>query len=849
MEGLRRLVERLAAASGVALRLGDLSFFRYTPGVWHAVLNESLARCERREVAWRTPGEALRALEAACKVHSQPAEAPSSAQQPQQAHAPAPTTSPRRRRSPPLSAAAQWQALKQEATATTLHVKYVPQDADAAEVAAFFSRYGPLRYVVCPQPSSQRSGGRVLWRYASVTFEDRQCANTALAAANGLQLRDNPRDPRTMSIGWSLKAFMPDPGLSADALWVAPAPGSTCAAGGSGDDRARSRSRSRERSRSRSRSRSRMRDRRSGDALPPPPVRLASPGRLPALASTLPAGLSIPPFALRPMPTPAAAAADRTLLPAMMAELREHGWVHPERVQEHTLQRLVQWRRAGAPALALHQYMAEVTRPGAQLPTTDAEWNGGLHKTLRDVSRTHFNATPGHLSAAAAVVAAEVPCLAVPGRLLLPIGVKVPPFALEPRPTAADAGPAMLTRFLSELGANGWLGAGRITLQAVDVVRQWPVPGDAAVGLFDFMQELLFYSLRWMQEIPDKWGGAIFNAARLAGQRRELDEQQGNAKSRSRSHSRDRRGRSRSRSRERSRRSDEAPPHRRDERRRRRSRSRSRSRSRGRDRRRHDYRDRRRAATSPRRDRDRGQGAPPASHQPDASHVMSQAALPQPVPQPLLLPQPVHAAPPPSLPLAMSLPTAMAATSSAAPMVMPQVQYRSFITCSLFAVAAAPIAVVGTPLSGDPALPRPLALEQHWLASQVESLGAHLPPSRRSVVAMEGEDAASATALREFAAQLAAPMAQPGGEAWAAGVFSSDGAAHFFLPPSEAALRMILAARPGMPPPPLTAAGITVSLLLTDAAVAAAESTRTAILAALQASASLASATAQQPHA
>ena len=226
---------------------------------------------------------------------------------------------------------------------------------------------------------------------------------------------------------------------------------------------------------------------------------------------------------------------------------------------------------------------------------------------------------------------------------------------------------------------------------------------------------------------------------------------------------------------------------------------------------------------------------------------MPQAALP--LPQPLPQPQPIPALPSPSLPLAMSLPTATA-TSFAVPMVMPQVQYRSFMTFKAFAVTAAPFAVVGTPVSGDPALPRPLALELHWPASQVEALGAHLSPSRRSVVAMEGEDAASAATLRALATQLAAPMTQPGGEAWAAGVFSSDGAAHFFLPPSEAALRLIFAARPGAPPPPLTAAGITVSLLLTDAAAAAAESTRVAILAALQASAaSLSTATAQQPHA
>ena len=73
MEGLRRHVERLSKASGVALRLEDLSTRRHKPGVWHAVLNESLARCERREVAWRTPAEALRALEAACDAHQKAA--------------------------------------------------------------------------------------------------------------------------------------------------------------------------------------------------------------------------------------------------------------------------------------------------------------------------------------------------------------------------------------------------------------------------------------------------------------------------------------------------------------------------------------------------------------------------------------------------------------------------------------------------------------------------------------------------------------------------------------------------------------------------------------------------------
>ena len=178
-------------------------------------------------------------------------------------------------------------------------------------------------------------------------------------------------------------------------------------------------------------------------------------------------------------------------------------------------------------------------------------------------------------------------------------------------------------------------------------------------------------------------------------------------------------------------------------------------------------------------------------------------------------------------------------------MVMPLVQYRSFVSIkgntlssssSLSPVTAAPIAVVGTPLSGDPALPQPLVLELHLRASHVEALGAHLPPSRLCVVAVDGEGDSSAAALRAVANQLAAPAAQPGGEAWAAGVFSSDGAAHFFLPPSKAALRLIVKARSGAPPPPLTAAGIAVSFLLTDAAVAAAENTRAAVVAALRSS-------------
>lgn len=161
-------------------------------------------------------------------------------------------------------------------------------------------------------------------------------------------------------------------------------------------------------------------------------------------------------------------------------------------------------------------------------------------------------------------------------------------------------------------------------------------------------------------------------------------------------------------------------------------------------------------------------------------------------------------------------------------------------------VSAAPIAVVGAPLSGDPALPRPLALQLLVPVSSVEALGerANLPAQRRCVVALAGADPAADAALRELAAFLAAPAAVPGGEAMAAGVLTADGAAHFFVPPCEGGMRLILAARqPGAPPmQPLTAAGVAVSLLLSDAAAEAAAKTRADIGAALQARAAAAAA-------
>ena len=563
MEGLRRHVERLSTASGVTLRLEDLSTRRHKPGVWHAVLNESLARCERGEVAWRTPAEALRALEAACDANQKAATPPPLAQPPpprpkQQTPAPPPPTAPkaaprrrspsprlRRSRSPYL--ADRYEGLfgvtRAQAAVATLHVRFLPLDADAAEVAQFFSRFGPLRYVVVPELDlpTQRPGSTPFWRYASVTYMDWHGANAALKATEAQQLRLR-RQSLHMSVTWSKHAFVPVKDAPKSTLWLSPELArSARAADGGGGGRPRSRSRSRGRGRSRSHGRGSSRDR----------------------------GCSR---------------------------------------YDH--------RRAG----------------------------------------------------------------------------------------------------------------------------------------------------------------------------------------------------------------DAPPPRGRDEMRRRSSRSRSRSR--GRDTRGHRDNHRRREATPPPRDRHRGHGATPASQPLDAK---------QPKPLPALAQPPAALPSPPPLPPAAAWLHAVA-TSSAAP-ATPQVQYRGLMSTkggALCSGAAEPFAVVGTPLSGDPALPQPLALDVHLRATQVEALGAHLPASRLSVVGMNGENDAADAALRALAYQLAAPAALPGGEACAAGVFSSDGAAHFFLPPSAEALRLLARARPGLPPPSLSAVGIVVSFLLSDASAAAAENTRAAIVAALQ---------------
>ncbi len=147
------------------------------------------------------------------------------------------------------------------------------------------------------------------------------------------------------------------------------------------------------------------------------------------------------------------------------------------------------------------------------------------------------------------------------------------------------------------------------------------------------------------------------------------------------------------------------------------------------------------------------------------------------------------------------------------------------------------MAVSGTPLCGDPALPRPLALSQRFPITHVEHLAAMVARERRAVVALDGVDAASAALLRGFMADLA-QQGEAEAEPHAAGVITADGGAHFLCPPCAGAARLLAASLPpGAPPPALTAAGLAVSLLLTDAAAAAAASTRAVILAACAAAA------------
>jgi hypothetical protein len=144
------------------------------------------------------------------------------------------------------------------------------------------------------------------------------------------------------------------------------------------------------------------------------------------------------------------------------------------------------------------------------------------------------------------------------------------------------------------------------------------------------------------------------------------------------------------------------------------------------------------------------------------------------------------------------------------------------------------MAVGGTPLCGDPALPRPLALAQRVPLSHVETLAAMVPRDRRAAVALDGMDAASIALLKGFMADLGSSAEEP----HAAAVVTPDGGAHFLCPPCPGAARLLSdALPPGAPQPRLTAAALAVSLLLTDGAAAAAAATRQQIMAACAAAA------------
>ena len=199
----------------------------------------------------------------------------------------------------------------------------------------------------------------------------------------------------------------------------------------------------------------------------------------------LPADLSIPPFALLPAPTPTAAGAAE-LLQAMVAELRAHGWVQPERLREHQVQHLLR-STPGAGALALWFWMQLITRPGALLPTTDAEWNGGLHRaTLRMV----------HL------------CSSPPSGLALPPGVIIPSFARRTQPVAASVNADRLTECLFHVAEQGWVGPARLDPWLLTRLREPPTtPGDAMLALWRFFNDVLDTGTG-LHLAPHKWSDA-----------------------------------------------------------------------------------------------------------------------------------------------------------------------------------------------------------------------------------------------------------------------------------------------------------------------------------------------------
>ena len=682
MEGFQRHVERLSAASGVELRLEDLPTSRFKPGVWHPVLNDALARCARREVAWRTTAEALAALEAACEAHVQ-------------RDAPQPPAQP-----PLLQTAPETQQETEAAYEARLAAFVRSELATRRRPVVLLSTVGQLCSWAGPRG-----------KYAQF-------------------IQARPHLFRLVRFG------------TAHAVWLTQWTETDYVA-----------------------SLAAVLHRAPGCEL-----------QVASLATQCP---------MTPEPSKRGQKAEACGLDQLLQFLRARPHLFelvPHESPGHARVRLATAQVQAAPPLQPPpQLEVRSKSPAAEAAAAKSEVQAPS-QLLSITPAQAAVAAPSSWPKAPAAISSPTPSVAARSVISDAAAAVDPPAA----PTATSKAPQRRSPLPSR--------------------RRFPSP----------------------------------RITRAAGDG-------GDDRARKRSRSRERRSRSRSSSRKRDRRSRDAPaPRGHDERRRRGSRSRSRSR--GRDHRRSEDYWRRREASPPRRDRDHGHGGVVAPYATTAPHATPQMALPQPLP----LPQQVPAPPPPlpSLPAAMSLPIATSATSSAGPMVMPQVQYRSTVTCGLLPATAAPIAVVGTPLSGDPALPRPLALGIHVPASQVESLSAQLPPSRHSVVAFVGEDDASTIALRALAAQLAAPSAQPGGEAWAVGVVSSDGAAHFFLPPSAAANRLILAASSGVPPPQFIAEGIAVSFLLTDAAVAAAQNRRAVMQAALQAAAaSRLSAVAQQLHA
>ena len=840
MEGLRRHVERLSAASGVVLRLEDLPTGRFKPGVWHPVLNASLARCARGEVTWRTPAEALAALQAACEAHV-------AAEQPQPpAQQAAPQAGPptqqaseaayearllafvrdqlATRRSPSvlLSRVGQqcpWAGARGKPGAYAQFMQARPRlfrlvQSATGQLEVWLTQWSETDYEASLAAVLRRAPGAELELESLAT----QCPMTPSAAKHsrhgkasaldtlGLFLRARPHlfelvpheSPGRVRVRLATAQAQLTPPLQPPPQLRSTSPAAEAAA-------------------------AKPHVQQTPSQLPcnmPAAAAVAAPSSCPPAPAAIQS--PAPSLASRPVTSDAAAAMDPPAAPTAVKKAPQRRLPSPSRRRPPSPRhRSPSPPRQQRPLPPRHGRSRSPRQHRPPLPrrhrsrSRSAERRTASFSAAKTTEQSETTLHVRHLplDATAAEVAAffgsfgPLRIVVLPELSAVAARLNAPPTWRYARVTFAE-----------------WQGANAAFTAAQNselLLRPGALPIQAAWSGVAFVPDQC-------KSLPAHavWVAPPAPLPRLTRAAGDSGDDRGRKRSRSREH----RSRSRSRSRQRDRRSGDAPPPRgRDEGRRRSSRSRSRSRSRGRDHRRREDDWRRREASPPLRVRDRGHSGTAALYAPGVSLTMPQTALPQPLPQPVLVPV---LPPPPALPV---LPLAMA--PAAAPMLVPQVQYRSFVTCGLLSVAAGPIAVVGKPLCGAPALPRPLALELHYPASQVESMSAQLPPNRISVVALVGEDEASTAALRALAAQLAAPAAQPGGEAWAAGSYSPDGAAHFLFPPGEAAGRLILAAKQaGVELPQFIAEVIAVSFLRTDAAVAAAENTRVAILAALQAS-------------